>query len=60
MGTEEQYTPKLWYYNLLLFTADQESTRESRDNMENESPDEDEENNEVSSILLGFQKYRKY
>jgi hypothetical protein len=33
-GTDEIYTPTLWYYDLLLFTKDQELPTESVSNMD--------------------------
>lgn len=42
-STEEVYTPSLWYFNLLLFTSDQEQPRQA---VGNDSEDEDEDNNE--------------
>ncbi|XP_068202902.1 uncharacterized protein [Palaemon carinicauda] len=57
-GEEEVYVPKLWYYDLLLFTADQEIPRDSTSNLQDEQtqqenqgnshePDGDEENLET-------------
>ncbi|KAG8265082.1 hypothetical protein J6590_102949, partial [Homalodisca vitripennis] len=39
VGTEEVYVPKLWYFDKLLFTADDIMTRQSLSSIENEGMD---------------------
>ena len=46
-GAEEMYTPRLWYYNQLLFLCDQEAPHSSTSSMQ-----EEEEDSEVN--LLSF------
>lgn len=47
-GKEEIYVPKLWYYKLLLFTPDQETSLRLVSNDTDDSHDkEDFSNNEV-------------
>ncbi|KAI4463190.1 hypothetical protein MML48_4g00016016 [Holotrichia oblita] len=51
---DETYTPSLWYYDSLLFTADQEECREtfsSSMDMQDESEKVDNEENELESDL---------
>ncbi|KAI4459548.1 transferrin [Holotrichia oblita] len=52
---DETYTPSLWYYDSLLFTADQEECREtfsSSMDMQDESEKVDNEENEVNGFVL--------
>lgn len=49
-GSEEQYVPKLWYFKLLLFTADQETPLRpiSNDTSDEQDTEGDISGNEVS------------
>ncbi|XP_068225256.1 uncharacterized protein [Palaemon carinicauda] len=59
-GEEEVYVPKLWYFDLLLFTADQETPRESTSNLQDqqnqdsqEKPADPKGDEEISSDTAG-------
>ncbi|KAF6208504.1 hypothetical protein GE061_016962 [Apolygus lucorum] len=41
-GTEEIYTPSLWYFDLLMFTKEQEVPAASISNLDNDEAQEDE------------------
>lgn len=49
MSTDDVYEPRLWYYNLLLFTADYEIKRESRSTMDDDCPQENNEMHEAGN-----------
>ncbi|KAI4467816.1 hypothetical protein MML48_2g00009272 [Holotrichia oblita] len=44
---DEQYEPHLWYFDLLLFTSDQELPRGRKDNLGDDSEKEMETDNDV-------------
>jgi hypothetical protein len=46
-GAEEMYTPRLWYYNQLIFLCDQKAPHSSTSSMQ-----EEEEDGEVNLLLI--------
>lgn len=54
-SAEDVYVPNLWYYHLLLFTADQEENRSAASTMDSDEEEEETENEEVSFYFcIGF------
>lgn len=52
-GADEVYEPTLWYFDLLLFTAERETGRPGQSNYGREYEiDADTERNEVSGIII--------
>jgi len=50
LSADDAYKPTLWYFDLLLFTADQDTPRKSKRNMEEETEDVDRDSQETTAL----------
>jgi hypothetical protein len=50
LSADDVYKPTLWYFDLLLFTADQDIPRKSKSNLEEETEDVDRDSQETTAL----------
>jgi hypothetical protein len=50
LSADDAYKPTLWYFDLLLFTADQDIARKSKRNLEEETEDVDRDSQETTAL----------
>jgi hypothetical protein len=50
LSADDAYRPTLWYFDLLLFTADQDIPRKSKNNLEEETEDVDRDSQETTAL----------
>jgi len=50
MSADDVYKPTLWYFDLLLFTADQDIPRKGKGNLEEETEDVDRDSQETAAL----------
>jgi len=50
LSADDVYKPTLWYFDLLLFTANQDIPRKSKSNLEEETEDVDRDSQETKTL----------
>jgi len=50
LSADDAYKPTLWYFDLLLFTADQDIPRKSKNNLEEETEDVDRDSQKTTAL----------
>jgi hypothetical protein len=50
LSADDVYKPTLWYFGLLLFTADQDIPRKSKSNLEEETEDVDRDSQKTTDF----------